>query len=529
MPIDPSIPLGIRPVVTEAPNPVAMMNLRQMMEDAPIRRQIQQETLRAKRLEIEQVERDRADQTVIQNAYAEAAGDTAKLSQLVRGRVSPKAQKALDDSILEAREKLSKLTTEQLTQTKTQTELVSNASQALKELKTPEERAAMWPQVLGSLVQGGAVKPGQLPEQYPGDEWLSVHANLAITADKQITNALNERQEVRLRQAHDDGRPKVIAEGLDAQYTTAARSLESVSNQAGWDEWRAAQPEAIRGRYPAMFSPAGKQMAINMGKTPHQLTQETQAQAQITATAERDKNTRSHQLHTEGYQDKMANAALIRANKAGESSRGVDEETVDANIEAVIANPDAWEDLSKYMKDRMTGKLHKKGFDFAKPISEAAAEKISIANSAIEQLNDLEKTIRANEQFMGPVKGAAAWWPWSKAKELQAQIDLDRQKIGKALEGGVLRKEDEEKYKKILAEKWNTPELAYSKIRGLVIAISRDVRNYKLELKRSGRRVDVDPPKGGAGGDLRSNAGGGGLRVGDTYQGGKITSVTRVD
>jgi hypothetical protein len=40
--------------------------------------------------------------------------------------------------------------------------------------------------------------------------------------------------------------------------------------------------------------------------------------------------------------------------------------------------------------------------------------------------------------------------PWSGSRKVQAEIDRVRQLVGKALEGGVLRKEDEEKYKKIL-------------------------------------------------------------------------------
>ena len=46
---------------------------------------------------------------------------------------------------------------------------------------------------------------------------------------------------------------------------------------------------------------------------------------------------------------------------------------------------------------------------------------------------------------------------------LQADVDRARQTVGKALGGGVLRKEDEDKYKKILATLNDTPETAVYK------------------------------------------------------------------
>lgn len=53
------------------------------------------------------------------------------------------------------------------------------------------------------------------------------------------------------------------------------------------------------------------------------------------------------------------------------------------------------------------------------------------------------------------------------SKTRQAQIDRVKQIIGKGLEGGVLRKEDEVKYAKILPVIGDAPEVAAGKIRGL--------------------------------------------------------------
>ncbi|HEX6038864.1 hypothetical protein, partial [Longimicrobium sp.] len=61
----------------------------------------------------------------------------------------------------------------------------------------------------------------------------------------------------------------------------------------------------------------------------------------------------------------------------------------------------------------------------------------------------------------------------SDAKQKQATIDRVKQVIGKALEEGVLRKEDEEKYKKILPTIGDPPDVAKAKMDGLWDAIQR--------------------------------------------------------
>lgn len=60
-----------------------------------------------------------------------------------------------------------------------------------------------------------------------------------------------------------------------------------------------------------------------------------------------------------------------------------------------------------------------------------------------------------------------------EAKKKQAVIDRVKQVIGKALEGGVLRKEDEYKYEKILPTIADPPAIVESKLSGLESAITQ--------------------------------------------------------
>ena len=129
-----------------------------------------------------------------------------------------------------------------------------------------------------------------------------------------------------------------------------------------------------------------------------------------------------------------------------------------------------------------------------KPLSDFAITKINDTNFAISSLNDLRAKIEGKTDQLGPITGLEALNPWSKKRQLQADIDRVRQTVGKALEGGVLRKEDEEKYKKILATITDTPETALYKIDSLISSIQRNIDDYKSLQAETGRFV---PTKSG--------------------------------
>lgn len=129
-----------------------------------------------------------------------------------------------------------------------------------------------------------------------------------------------------------------------------------------------------------------------------------------------------------------------------------------------------------------------------KPLSDVAITKINDTNFAITSLNDLRAKVQTNISQLGPITGLEALNPWSVKRQLQADIDRVRQTVGKALEGGVLRKEDEEKYKKILATITDTPETALYKIDALISSIQRNIEDYKSLQSESGRFV---PTKSG--------------------------------
>jgi len=113
-----------------------------------------------------------------------------------------------------------------------------------------------------------------------------------------------------------------------------------------------------------------------------------------------------------------------------------------------------------------------------RPVTSGDAGRIADLDTS---LNDLA-TLRQQLGTTGAGSKVGAMLPnvvteytgWgSNAKERQGTIDRVKQVIGKALEGGVLRKEDEYKYEKILPTIGDPPDVAVAKLNGLEAALKQ--------------------------------------------------------
>lgn len=81
-------------------------------------------------------------------------------------------------------------------------------------------------------------------------------------------------------------------------------------------------------------------------------------------------------------------------------------------------------------------------------------------------LNDIEATLTNSQDMFGPFSGrVAALDPYNeKAQTVDAQLRTASQEFGRFMEGGVLRKEDEEKYRRMFPQLSDTPEVAKNKL-----------------------------------------------------------------
>jgi len=130
-------------------------------------------------------------------------------------------------------------------------------------------------------------------------------------------------------------------------------------------------------------------------------------------------------------------------------------------------------------------------------------QQLSEARSALDSVDNVLKVIEDNKDLIGPVvgrkytigrgedsgmitQGLAALIDKNdpkaaRAATVRAAIDLVRQTLGKPTEGGVLRKEDEAKYKTIIGDMTRNPD-----------AMLADLQNFRKDLaNRGAQRIDL--------------------------------------
>lgn len=117
------------------------------------------------------------------------------------------------------------------------------------------------------------------------------------------------------------------------------------------------------------------------------------------------------------------------------------------------------------VRERLANKRATGGED--KPLSPVYIERFGGGRDAFKQLDALETTLNSDKGLRGPLLGRIGGAnPWAtESQAVQAELDTAKQIIGKFMEGGVLRKEDEHKYEKILPRLSDTPEVAQEKLK----------------------------------------------------------------
>lgn len=288
-----------------------------------------------------------------------------------------------------------------------------------------------------------------------------------------------------------------------------AMVLSTAQHQQDWEKGIAAARERgvtedVIAQFGTQFSPEAKARATELGITPAK-------RAELAGQAAGRAQTAAHQavIESQGAQ----RIAIARQRLAQGTGTSQDRDDL---ISAVVDNPGLWDQITPTERGKIAGDLQRRGFTgFGRPLPEAAVKKLAESDSAIASLADLREILKKNEQYIGPIAGLAALNPYSEARKAQADIDLVRQRVGKALEGGVLRKEDEEKYKKILATLRDEPSTAIYKVDQLIKDIQRDKDTYVHQQRLAGRRVPQSESPGAAETRAPTAAGPGGMSYQD--------------
>lgn len=140
-------------------------------------------------------------------------------------------------------------------------------------------------------------------------------------------------------------------------------------------------------------------------------------------------------------------------------------------------------------------------------VTSGDAGRIADLDTSLNDLDTLEKqlgTTGAASKVGAMLPNAVTEYTgWGlDAKSRQGTIDRVKQVIGKALEGGVLRKEDEYKYSKILPQIGDPPPVAKAKLAGLRAALKQrrqvtldNLQDAGYEVSKFNQRAPADTPK----------------------------------
>lgn len=147
-----------------------------------------------------------------------------------------------------------------------------------------------------------------------------------------------------------------------------------------------------------------------------------------------------------------------------------------------------------------------------KPMLSGEINRITEIDTALGEANKLRKQVATIKGGTGALAGLEAGLPNpvvqalgglglvgpQQSKQRLATIKLAKQIIGKGLEGGVLRKEDEAKYDAILLTMSDPPDVAVGKIDGLVQSLQNKRQTELENLQMAGRDVSKFLKKGEA-------------------------------
>lgn len=154
-------------------------------------------------------------------------------------------------------------------------------------------------------------------------------------------------------------------------------------------------------------------------------------------------------------------------------------------------------------------------------LADSAVSALADFKIGLSQLDRLESSIGQHKAWMGPIAGLSTAPGASSLlrlagietpAKLEAEIAGVKQTIGKALEGGVLRKEDEEKYARILPTMYDRPGVAAQKLALLKQRLTDAFNIYLASQAAAGRRTNGIQPLGAPG-----------------SQGSRILSITPVE
>lgn len=137
--------------------------------------------------------------------------------------------------------------------------------------------------------------------------------------------------------------------------------------------------------------------------------------------------------------------------------------------------------------------FQKAGAGKGKAIPASQAVPLSDYDAAISVMDEVDSELKNNSNVFSPIKGRlSALNPYdTQAQTTQAIVNRAAQVVGKALEGGVLRKEDEEKYRKQLPQITDTLAVAKGKAEKIKQMLIKNRKQKVDALKKAGYNPEM--------------------------------------
>jgi hypothetical protein len=419
------------------------------------------------RQEQQQMKQDAADEQAYRRILQETGGDPEQMVKRLRV-VAPARAIVFEQEWGKAREQLGKAHNEELRAD------LAEGEHGLALLRAVTDDASyqrMRPIIAKYLPEMAQI----LPETY--DPRI-----IAEMMDYGETSSENLKRNLDSYKFHAEGKPMM----------GAAMAMSTATNEQEWEETRNGQlalgvPRAIMDTFGA-WRPGAQKRAEQLAMTANERADNVREDAK----AQEDIRYHDQQIAaTERGQDIGATTAARGQDiGAATAARGQD-------IGAATAA--RGQDIGAATARRGQDLDVKKGTGGRGVIS-GDARKFAAFKDSRALLGNLRQMLKDTKGSTGTgaAIGASLWNPITDAtgigmapKKRQAAIDLAKQIIGKTLEEGVLRKEDEYKYTKILPTMSDPEEVAQSKIDGLEIVINEREESLTDSLGDAGYDVSA--------------------------------------
>jgi hypothetical protein len=284
--IDPNIALQVKPVQVD--NPMDAYGRVLAIKGAVQHGQLQAEQLKGAQAANAQRERDLTDDEIVKAAWGQTGGDLNRILPLVSGKVSAKKQEGLVKFHQDARLKAAQIKKEDLPVLVDQNDRLLTLIEQVK--ATPDqEYEAKWPSFKAAAL---SIKPDlNLPDQAPPKTEVGMLSYGLVTSGHYYKQEQEKRlaaEEARKAEEHKAKLPGVIADALGKGLQVAGQTAPGISNQAGWDEWRASLAPEVAKAVPAMFSPAAVDLVKKRGMTPEQQVATAETATRNAEIAKRD-------------------------------------------------------------------------------------------------------------------------------------------------------------------------------------------------------------------------------------------------